>query len=189
MIPQIRNLPQPLKDEVREAFIESLRLIWNAMAGICGLGLLSTFLMEGLPLHSVVDEEWTLKQREGSVDKQENDIEDTAAWSLQQLERLAEKQAETTERAEQTDATVNAKGVKAAGEEVQVDEVQAEKAAEKPETAEVAKTKEADEEGYLAEDVGAVKEGAAEKPDIVTEETAKATASLGTGGDRCSIHV
>ncbi|KAF8520691.1 MFS general substrate transporter [Gautieria morchelliformis] len=69
VIPQIRDLPQPLKDEVRQAFIDSLRLIWNVMAGICGLGLLSTLLMKGLPLHATTDEAWALKQKEKSAKK------------------------------------------------------------------------------------------------------------------------
>jgi len=66
-IPQIRNLPQPLKDEVQEAFIDSLRVVWNVMAGVCGLGFLSTLLMKGLPLHTSTDEAWALKETERSV--------------------------------------------------------------------------------------------------------------------------
>ncbi|KAF8532577.1 MFS general substrate transporter [Gautieria morchelliformis] len=69
VIPQIRDLPEPLKDEVRQAFVDSLRLIWNGMAGICGLGLLSTVLMKGLPLHATTDEAWALNQKETSAKK------------------------------------------------------------------------------------------------------------------------
>ncbi|KAF8520682.1 MFS general substrate transporter [Gautieria morchelliformis] len=69
VIPQIRDLPEPLKDEVRQAFVDSLRLIWNVMAGISGLGLLSTLLMKGLPLHATTDEAWALKEKEKSTKK------------------------------------------------------------------------------------------------------------------------
>ncbi|KAF8585267.1 MFS general substrate transporter [Ramaria rubella] len=64
VIPQIRSLPQPLKDEVRQAFMDSLRPIWNVLAGVCGLGLLSSLFMKGLPLHTATDDEWALKQAE-----------------------------------------------------------------------------------------------------------------------------
>jgi len=73
VIPQIRDLPQPLKDEVRQAFIDSLRLVWKVVAGVCGLGLLSTFLMKGLPLHTVTDEAWALEQRKPSKKRKEEE--------------------------------------------------------------------------------------------------------------------
>jgi len=60
-IPQIRDLPQPLKDNVREAFAESLSVVWKVVAGVCGAGFVSSFLMRGLPLHTVTDEAWAPK--------------------------------------------------------------------------------------------------------------------------------
>ncbi|KAF8572629.1 MFS general substrate transporter, partial [Ramaria rubella] len=61
-IPQIGSLPQPLKDQVRQAFVDSLRWIWTVVAGVCGLGLLSTFFMKGLPLHTDTDDAWALRR-------------------------------------------------------------------------------------------------------------------------------
>ncbi|KAJ6454539.1 major facilitator superfamily domain-containing protein [Mycena vitilis] len=58
VIPSIRNLPQPLKDEVRRAFAGSLRVLWNVAAGISGLGLLVGLFMKHLPLHTSVDADW-----------------------------------------------------------------------------------------------------------------------------------
>ncbi|KAJ6454453.1 iron permease [Mycena vitilis] len=58
VIPSIGNLPQPLKDEVRHAFAESLQVLWNVVAGISGLGLLVSLLMKHLPLHTSVDADW-----------------------------------------------------------------------------------------------------------------------------------
>ncbi|KAF8572538.1 hypothetical protein K439DRAFT_1625698 [Ramaria rubella] len=75
VIPQIRSLPQPLKDEVRQAFMDSLRPIWNVLAGVCGLGLLSSLFMKGLPLHTATDDEWALKQAETA---QKGDLTDLA---------------------------------------------------------------------------------------------------------------
>ncbi|KAJ3871631.1 major facilitator superfamily domain-containing protein [Lentinula edodes] len=58
VIPSVRNLPQPLKDEVRHAFAASLQVLWNVLSGISGLGLLVSLLMEHLPLHTSVDANW-----------------------------------------------------------------------------------------------------------------------------------
>jgi hypothetical protein len=46
VIPSIRNLPQPLKDEVCHAFAGSLQVLWNVLAGICGAGFLVSFFDE-----------------------------------------------------------------------------------------------------------------------------------------------
>ncbi|KAJ7048471.1 Mfs1.2 [Mycena amicta] len=58
VIPRIRDLPQPLKDEVRSAFAKAFQVVWNTLAGLGGLGLLVSFGMKALPLHTAVDEEW-----------------------------------------------------------------------------------------------------------------------------------
>ncbi|KAJ7641556.1 iron permease [Roridomyces roridus] len=58
VIPSIKTLPQPLKDQVRHAFAGSLRVLWNVLAGISGLGLLTSLAMKHLPLHTSVDENW-----------------------------------------------------------------------------------------------------------------------------------
>ncbi|KAJ6591050.1 major facilitator superfamily domain-containing protein [Mycena vulgaris] len=58
VIPSIRDLPQPLKDEVRHAFAGSLQVLWNVLAGISGFGLLSSLFMKHLPLHTSVDANW-----------------------------------------------------------------------------------------------------------------------------------
>ncbi|THU84977.1 MFS general substrate transporter [Dendrothele bispora CBS 962.96] len=45
-IPAISSLPEGLKTEVRHAFARSIAVIWQTMIGICGLGLLGSFLMK-----------------------------------------------------------------------------------------------------------------------------------------------
>jgi len=57
-IPQIPMLPPQLKGEVHQAFIDSLRPIWQALAAVCGAGLLSTLFMQSLPLNSTTDKVW-----------------------------------------------------------------------------------------------------------------------------------
>jgi len=61
VIPQIPTLPQPLKDEVRSAFAQSLAHNWIMLTVLSGLGLLVSLLMKGLPLHTERDERWALK--------------------------------------------------------------------------------------------------------------------------------
>jgi hypothetical protein len=58
IIPQIRDLPQPLKQNVQVAFAESLGVVWKAVVGVSAVGLLSSLSMRGLPLHTATDEAW-----------------------------------------------------------------------------------------------------------------------------------
>ncbi|PSR83956.1 hypothetical protein PHLCEN_2v5560 [Hermanssonia centrifuga] len=63
-IPQIANLTEPLKDDVRRAFAQSLAVLWKVMIAISGLGLLSSLLMMEMPLQSVLDDTWGLDGQE-----------------------------------------------------------------------------------------------------------------------------
>lgn len=49
-----------MKDEVRIAFADALRVIWETMLGILGIGALASLLMRALPLQNVVDEKWAM---------------------------------------------------------------------------------------------------------------------------------
>lgn len=72
-IPLIKDLPEPLGMEVRVAFGDSVQVIWQVIAAVSGLGLLSALLMKGLPLEDKMDEKWgideekTRKDNEGIV--------------------------------------------------------------------------------------------------------------------------
>ena len=57
-IPLISQLPQPLKGQVHQAFIDSLRPVWQALTAVCGVGLLSTLFMRSLPLHATTNDDW-----------------------------------------------------------------------------------------------------------------------------------
>ncbi|KAJ6511403.1 major facilitator superfamily domain-containing protein [Mycena vitilis] len=61
-IPQIPTLPQPLKEEVRAAFAQSLSKLWQVHIGLAGLGLLASLLMRGLPLHTQLNKEWEMER-------------------------------------------------------------------------------------------------------------------------------
>ncbi|PSR75424.1 hypothetical protein PHLCEN_2v9129, partial [Hermanssonia centrifuga] len=59
-IPVISSLLEPAQSEVREAFAQSIIVIWQVMIGISCIGLLSCFGMKALPLHTEVDGKWGL---------------------------------------------------------------------------------------------------------------------------------
>jgi hypothetical protein len=58
IIPLIRELPQPLKADLQAAFSDSLRVVWQVLLGVSAAGLLVSLTMEGLPLHTAVDQRW-----------------------------------------------------------------------------------------------------------------------------------
>ena len=71
-IPTISSLSEPLRTEVRQAFAASLKVIWEVLLAIAGLGLLSSFLMKAVPLHNAVDEKWALQQHKDEPDIKES---------------------------------------------------------------------------------------------------------------------
>lgn len=63
----IAELEEPLRSEVRDAFGDSLAVIWRVMAGIAAAGLAASLFMKALPLHTEVDKRWGLEDVEASV--------------------------------------------------------------------------------------------------------------------------
>lgn len=64
IIPTINSLPEPLRIQVRTAFADGTRRIWQVMAGISGAGLISCFLMSEEVMRKDMDGTWGLKERE-----------------------------------------------------------------------------------------------------------------------------
>jgi hypothetical protein len=60
-IPVIPTLSQPFKNQVRNAFAEALRVVWQVMLGIAFAGFLCSLGMRQLRLHTDIDEEWCRK--------------------------------------------------------------------------------------------------------------------------------
>lgn len=61
-IPQISTLAEPLRTQVRDAFAESLVVLWQVLLGISALGLLSTTFMKEVPMQTVSDERFGLNE-------------------------------------------------------------------------------------------------------------------------------
>ena len=72
-IPFIAALEEPLKTQVREAFALSLGVLWKVMAGVAGMGLISTLLMKELPMNTETDDKWGMEHagREKKVEADE----------------------------------------------------------------------------------------------------------------------
>lgn len=63
LIPVIGTLSSAEQGVVRQAFADSLKIIWETMAGISGLGLLSCLLMKEVEMRVSVDDQWALEQK------------------------------------------------------------------------------------------------------------------------------
>ena len=66
-IPLINGLQEPLRSQVRRAFAESMKVIWQTMIGISGAGLLTVFIMKEVPMHKVTDEKYGLHHEDAAV--------------------------------------------------------------------------------------------------------------------------
>ncbi|GJE99110.1 MFS general substrate transporter [Phanerochaete sordida] len=61
-IPAIASLEEPLRTEARVAFAGSLRVLWQVLTGISGIGVLASLMMKGLSLHGEVDKKWAMDE-------------------------------------------------------------------------------------------------------------------------------
>lgn len=61
---------EPLRTEVRVAFVDALRLIWKVMLGLTALGFLASLGMQSIKLVTETDSKWGLheKERVGDVE-------------------------------------------------------------------------------------------------------------------------
>ncbi|KAJ6476037.1 Mfs1.2 [Mycena vitilis] len=72
LIPIIKSLPQPLQDQVKRAFADSLKTVWAVMTGVVGLGLFVSLFMRHYTLTEKLDEKWTAN--ETGKDSEEHEI-------------------------------------------------------------------------------------------------------------------
>ncbi|KAF8810805.1 MFS general substrate transporter [Phlegmacium glaucopus] len=63
-IPQIEGLAEPLRDQVRTAFADSLDVLWKVMIAIAGVGFISSLVMKEMPLQNITDGTWGLQDGE-----------------------------------------------------------------------------------------------------------------------------
>lgn len=75
VIPTITTLPDALRSQVRDAFSDSLQVVWKVFLGIAAAGTLSSLGMKHMKLHTSVDRDWGLKQEGTRVIVGENSEE------------------------------------------------------------------------------------------------------------------
>ncbi|KAJ8482007.1 hypothetical protein ONZ51_g5635 [Trametes cubensis] len=83
LIPQVPSLPEPLKQQVQDAFAKSLQVLWEVLIGIGGAGLLVSLLMKGLPLHTHLDDEWAPETPSPSEDLEKKETMPTVVVDTQ----------------------------------------------------------------------------------------------------------
>lgn len=64
------SLPQPLQSEVRVAFADALRVIWEVMIGVSGAGLGVSLMMKHVELHKNTDQAWDLDEERAGMDEE-----------------------------------------------------------------------------------------------------------------------
>ncbi|KAF8322731.1 iron permease [Clavulina sp. PMI_390] len=64
IIPIVRQLPEPLKSQVREAFAASVADVWYTMTAIAGVGLIASLFARSYALSTITDKNWALEDRQ-----------------------------------------------------------------------------------------------------------------------------
>ncbi|KAG9020153.1 hypothetical protein FRB95_005006 [Tulasnella sp. JGI-2019a] len=63
VIPVVGSLQEPLQSQVRDAFAQSVQVIWRVMIGISIAGFLCVLFMREIRLHEVTDQDWGMAER------------------------------------------------------------------------------------------------------------------------------
>lgn len=72
--PIIKNLPQPLQQEVVVAFSDSIGVIWYVAIGMAVFGLAISSLMKEIPMHAVTDEDWGIDRTDEAATKDDEKV-------------------------------------------------------------------------------------------------------------------
>ncbi|KAI0632743.1 iron permease [Trametes polyzona] len=73
LIPEIRHMHDPQKLDVRNAFADGTRLIWQVMVGLSVAGLLTCFLMREEEMKTEMDETWAVVEKAKKSTSDEDD--------------------------------------------------------------------------------------------------------------------
>lgn len=59
---------------VLDAFAESLKRIWLAMTVVSGVGLVCSFMLKEIPMATVTDEQWGVKEKKKTADAEKGGV-------------------------------------------------------------------------------------------------------------------
>jgi hypothetical protein len=86
-------LPPALQTAVQNAFLQSLRQVWIAMAVLCGIGLFTLVLIKDIPLRTTTDKKWdVVSEKEKPEAVSESNSNAPVAVNLNGHSGTAEKQ-------------------------------------------------------------------------------------------------
>lgn len=89
-IPIIGSMQEPLRSEVRDAFAQSMAVIWKTMIGISGAGILTLFFLKEVPMNAHTDEAYGLSAAEGrAVPDEEKTMTGTVTPPNSQKDKVA----------------------------------------------------------------------------------------------------
>ena len=86
-IPVIRDLEEPLKAEVQEAFATSMATVWKAMIGFAAAGFATMFILREIPMQTAVDDKYGL-ENSGKTDREATVMGTFPSESSQKLTKL-----------------------------------------------------------------------------------------------------
>ena len=72
IIPMIPSMDPPLRDAVRHAFADGLRVSWRVCAVIAAIGSLTTLGMKSYRLHTDTDRNWGLREADSTEKVDDN---------------------------------------------------------------------------------------------------------------------
>ncbi|KAJ7598412.1 iron permease [Mycena floridula] len=73
-IPLIKDLPEPLRSQVRVAFASSMATIWKVMIGFAGAGLISVAFLKEVPMRTHTDETFGLQHEKVNGQVEEKSV-------------------------------------------------------------------------------------------------------------------
>jgi hypothetical protein len=85
-------LPPALQTAVQNAFLQSLRQVWIAMAVLCGIGLFTLVLIKDIPLRTTTDKKWDVVSEKEPEAVSESNSNAPVAVNLNGHSGTAEKQ-------------------------------------------------------------------------------------------------
>ncbi|KAK4703181.1 hypothetical protein P7C70_g3037, partial [Phenoliferia sp. Uapishka_3] len=80
VIPFIHIIPEPLKTQVRDAYTDSLRTVWQALVALNGIGLVLSLFMDDIKMSSKVSAKWGLKDMELKGEGELEAVEEEAEY-------------------------------------------------------------------------------------------------------------
>ncbi|KAG6861124.1 hypothetical protein C0995_003576 [Termitomyces sp. Mi166 len=91
IVPEIPMLSEPLKHDVRIAFLQSFRVLWIAAEIMVAIGASTVLFMKDLPLRRTVDKDWGLEKKGDEEEAAKESVPTSKQDSAEEKEKENEK--------------------------------------------------------------------------------------------------